>query len=433
VSRVPRPSLPRPEVTLPAPVVRVVSAVGLPVTATAEYWRQERRAIRDSASALTVGLLATLVAGTVLGSATEQLERYPGLLALIPAAIGMRGSIFGALAARLGTGVLTGEFQGEMRRGSFLGRQIEAVTILSVSTATQAGVLAWVISVLLGLPVIPILELVAISLVGGLISSLFLMGVTIGLARSAYDRGWNIDDVGAPIITATGDLITLPALLLATLLLRVEVAAVALGGLGLVAGIGALWYGWSHPAPSVRRVVRESIVVLSLAVSLQVFAGTVIESRLERFLDVPAVLVLIPAFVAMSGALGGMLSARLSSKLHVGLLEPRTLPGKLAGLDVSVTFLLAILAFVGVGGIGWFAALLAGGVAPPPAYVLIAVALVGGFLATFVLAFVAYGAAVATFRFGLDPDNHGIPIVTATMDLAGVLCLVFAMTLLQVG
>ncbi|MBW3621285.1 MAG: magnesium transporter [Actinobacteria bacterium] len=45
----------------------------------------------------------------------------------------------------------------------------------------------------------------------------------------------------------------------------------------------------------------------------------------------------------------------------------------------------------------------------------------------------AYGAAVATFRFGLDPDNHGIPIVTATMDLAGILCLVSAMTLLQVG
>jgi mgtE-like transporter len=179
--------------------------------------------------------------------------------------------------------------------------------------------------------------------------------------------------------------------------------------------------------------VRESIVVLTLAVSLQVFAGTVIESRIERFLGMPALLVLIPAFVAMSGSLGGMLSARFSSKLHVGLLEPRTLPGRTAGLDVSLTFLLALLAFTGVGGIGWFAASLAAAVAPPSPLVLIAVALVGGLLATVILALVAYGVAVATFRFGLDPDNHGIPTVTAVMDLAGVLCLVAAMTLLQVG
>jgi mgtE-like transporter len=426
-----RPGRPRPPV--PAPVAQTLHAVGVPVTAVAAYWRQERRSIRSGTGALLVGLLATLVAGTVLGSASDQLDRSPGLLALIPAAIGMRGSIFGALAARLGTGILTGEFEGELRRGSFLGRQIEAVTVLSVTSATLAGVLAWVISVMLGLRVMPILDLVSISLVGGLLSSVFLLVVTIAMARSANERGWNIDDVGAPIITATGDLVTLPLLLLATVLVRPDAVAVLVGVVGIVAGLASLVLGWRHASPAIRRIVRESIVVLTLAVSLQVFAGTVIESRIERFLGMPALLVLIPAFVAMSGSLGGMLSARFSSKLHVGLLEPRTLPGRTAGLDVSLTFLLALLAFTGVGGIGWFAASLAAAVAPPSPLVLIAVALVGGLLATVILALVAYGVAVATFRFGLDPDNHGIPTVTAVMDLAGVLCLVAAMTLLQVG
>jgi mgtE-like transporter len=37
---------------------------------------------------------------------------------------------------------------------------------------------------------------------------------------------------------------------------------------------------------------------------------------------------------------------------------------------------------------------------------------------------VAYLAAVATYRFGLDPDNHGIPIVTSTMDFLGAATLV---------
>jgi cation transporter-like permease len=40
---------------------------------------------------------------------------------------------------------------------------------------------------------------------------------------------------------------------------------------------------------------------------------------------------------------------------------------------------------------------------------------------------------LATYRFGFDPDNHGIPIVTSVMDLAGTLCLVFTIVLFGVA
>jgi cation transporter-like permease len=32
-----------------------------------------------------------------------------------------------------------------------------------------------------------------------------------------------------------------------------------------------------------------------------------------------------------------------------------------------------------------------------------------------------------TTRFGLDPDNQGVPIITSLMDLAGVAAVLFAM------
>ena len=41
---------------------------------------------------------------------------------------------------------------------------------------------------------------------------------------------------------------------------------------------------------------------------------------------------------------------------------------------------------------------------------------------------VGYYLAVVTFRFGLDPDNQGVPIITSVMDLAGVACVLFVMT-----
>jgi mgtE-like transporter len=40
---------------------------------------------------------------------------------------------------------------------------------------------------------------------------------------------------------------------------------------------------------------------------------------------------------------------------------------------------------------------------------------------------VAYYTAAATYRVGLDPDNFGLPTITSSMDLLGVICVVLAL------
>jgi mgtE-like transporter len=253
------------------------------------------------------------------------------------------------------------------------------------------------------------------------------------MARRSEAVGFSMDDVGAPIITATGDLVTLPALLLATYVLEVPALSVSLGALGLVGALVVAILGVRQSEPTVRRVVRESLVVLTIAVTIDVFAGVVVESRAEQQFSAAALLVLIPPFIANCGSLGGMLSSRLASKLHLGQLEPRLLPGKLAALDFSLLALLTFLAFTGVGAAGWLAAVIVPGVEPLSLLATIGVVLLGGLFAFPILATAAYASATTSFRFGFDPDNHGIPIVTATMDLTGVLCLLGAITLLQPG
>jgi mgtE-like transporter len=306
----------------------------MPVVEVRAYWRHESRSIRTGSKALAMGLGATLIAGIALASAEGQLEAIPGLLALIPAAIGMRGAIFGALGSRLATGILTGEFEPRLHRRTYLGRQVEASTILSIASATQAGVIAWAISAALGLPTVGLLDLVAISLVGGVLSSMVLFVVVVWMARRADAVGFSMDDAGAPIITATGDLVTLPALLVATLVLQVPVLATATGALGIVGGLVAVIVGVRRGDAVIRRVVRESLVVLTIAVTIDVLAGVVVESRAEEQFDAAALLILIPPFIANCGSLGGMLSSRLASKLHVGLLTaaPRPRPSGTPGL-----------------------------------------------------------------------------------------------------
>jgi mgtE-like transporter len=61
---------------------------------------------------------------------------------------------------------------------------------------------------------------------------------------------------------------------------------------------------------------------------------------------------------------------------------------------------------------------------------MVGASLLGGvFVMPFVIG-VAYFGSVTAFRFDLDPDNHGIPLVTSTMDLVGAFALVLALVLL---
>ncbi|MEY3073304.1 MAG: hypothetical protein RLZZ353_1500 [Actinomycetota bacterium] len=397
------------------------------------YWRAEAASVRASLAALAVGLGATLVAGMVLAAAADRIAAVPGLLALIPAAIGMRGSTFGAFGSRLSTGILTGEYRPGALRG-WLGRQVRAVAVLSVVSSVQAGVLAWLVASAVGLPTVGPLPLVAVSLLGGVGASAVLLAVVLGLARRSSRRGWSLDDVAAPVVSATGDLVTLPALLAATAVLDLgRGTADAIGATGLAVGVVLAVLGVRDRDPRIRRLLRESLAVLTVAVGVDVLAGVAVEARLEGRFTVAALLVMLPPFVAKCGALGGMLASRLSSKLHVGTLAPSRWPGAQARLDLSLTVLFAAVTFSGVGASAWLAATLVPGVDPLPVLTSLAVALLAGALAVPILSIVAYTAATVSFRHGYDPDNHGIPIVTATMDLAGVLCLVAAVTLLQVG
>jgi len=396
------------------------------------HWSNERATLRQGVTALTICVTVTLFAGIILGAMEGVLAETPGLLVLVPSAIGMRGAIFGALAARLGTGMLTGQFTTSLQRGSFTAANVEAALLLSVITAAATGALAWGASGLFGLESIDVLQLVIVSEVGAIVSSAAVLAVTLLLARTAQARSWDMDAIGTPVISATADISTLPALLLGVLMLGNPIVHVVLGGVLTIAAVGALVLGLRNPSGLTRSVMRESLPVLGYAGVMGTLAGTVLETRLETLVSDPALLVAVPPFIASSGALGGILSARLSSHLHIGLIEPARGPNGPAALEGSLTAVLALVGFTVVGVATWIGAA-AFGIAAPSAWQLVVGLVAGGLLATVLLFFVAYYAATASYRFGLDPDNWSIPIVTSSMDFLGILCLVIGISLVGLG
>jgi mgtE-like transporter len=271
------------------------------------------------------------------------------------------------------------------------------------------------------------LDLIMVSVVGGVLGSLLILGLTIALSVASYRMRWDIDAVATPMVTALGDVATLPTLYLATLFLRTEPFATILGVVCVAAGLAGTVRSYSTSNVFVRRVAIEMTAVIALTPILDVVAGELLRARHEELLAIPVLLLLIPPFVSQAGAVGGIFSSRITSKLQLGLIEPRRLPEGPAVLDASLAFLLSVVvyALIGVVSLGLADAT---GLAHPAAGTLIGGTILAGVLIVPLQIGVSYYLAIATFRFGLDPDNHSVPVITSVMDLAGVTSVLLVMT-----
>lgn len=397
------------------------------------YWRAERRTLVQGFVALLLSSGGDLLAGLALSFMDRQLRELPGLIVLIPAAIGMRGNIFGALGSRLGTGIHAGQFEPNLRRTGFLGQNVAGAWYATLATSLYLGLAAHVVATAFTGSALSISDFVTISILGGVLGSIVVVGSAVVIAVWSHRRRWDLDSVSAPLVTAIGDIATLPALWLAAILVqRIPGATPFLAASAAAACLVGSIRGLASPLPIVRRIVRESLIVLFLAGTIDLLAGTVVEVRLERFLALPALLILVPPFLEDTNALSGILASRLGSKLHLGLIGPRSIPERLAWVDIGINFVFAVSVFTLVGVSANVVAVLTRQATPGLATML-AVSLSAGAIATIISSAVAYYSAIATYRFGWDPDNHAIPISSAVMDLAGTLCLVLVILLLGVS
>ena len=380
--------------------------------------------VRNSLLALTLSVVAATVAGLTLVAAEDELLRLPGLFAMIPGAVALRGNVFGGLGSRLSTSIHTGTFSTTRRLDTVVGQNVVAALILSLALSVVLGILAKTVAVVFGVQnTVPIQDYIVVSVVGGLLASVVVLVVTLTLAASAVRWGWDLDDVNAPLVTAAGDVFTIPALLAATWF--VDRGALT-AGLALVVAVVAVVVtvqAFRSGFSLLDRILRESLPALSIAALLSLIGGIIIEKRAETFFTFTVLLVLLPGFLGAAGSLGGILSSRISSKLHLGTVVPRPVPAREARADMAAVFAMAMPVFTLVGVVAYVVGQ-AVDLTSPAFLRTVGAVVIGGVLATVFVALVAYYGTISAVRLRLDPDTYGIPIVASSLDLVGAFALI---------
>ncbi|HZD43282.1 MAG TPA: magnesium transporter [Methanomicrobiales archaeon] len=377
--------------------------------------------------ALILASLAESGAGVFLGSIHDLIALIPGLLLLVPASISMRGSVSGVLVSRLASSMHLGAYEVNFSEESVLGENIRVSLINTVLLSFVLGLLATFVSFLIGDSALSPLDFVLISVISGVVAGSILLSFTFFVSFISYRHRLDLDLIGAPSVTSAGDIITLPI-----------IAGVAIGVLALSSSIrlilgilitllliATLWYSYRR-IEDIRQAVRESMILLIPLLVLEIIAGTIYNLDVALLTDVAALLILIPPFMGISGSIGGVLSSRLATGMHMGTISPTMLPGRDVLPQVAMTYLYTVLLMPFVAALAQIAADLLG-LQSPGVVVLMEIALVAGLVLMTLVVLIAQLIAGLSFSYGLDPDNYGIPIITTVIDLIGAFILVLMM------
>ncbi|MFC1787244.1 magnesium transporter [Halobacteriota archaeon] len=176
---------------------------------------------------------------------------------------------------------------------------------------------------------------------------------------------------------------------------------------------------------NVGKIVKTALPILAFGTLLGITSGAVLDTYEDFFLTSPGTLILVPVMIGLGGNLGSILGARITSALHLGIVELR-ITDHLLRNNVIAILIVGVISFFAVGVFGQLFCILFG-FKSPGLIKMVLISSISGILLTLIIILTAIFSAFISYGYGLDPDDTTIPMVTSISDVFGILALFIVM------
>ena len=173
-----------------------------------------------------------------------------------------------------------------------------------------------------------------------------------------------------------------------------------------------------------RTITKQSLPVLLGAIVIGVLSGQILVWYQDRLLAIPVLLALVPAVNGIGGNVGSILGARVASGLHLGGLWSNGARG--FRRDIAASMILAVFTFTFLGLFASWTGPLLGVESPISTLDLATTTLLAGLGLILVMVVLVVVVGMLAHRYGWDPDNTMVPVLTTAGDTLGILFLLVA-------
>ncbi|AEM39219.1 MgtE integral membrane region [Pyrolobus fumarii 1A] len=164
------------------------------------------------------------------------------------------------------------------------------------------------------------------------------------------------------------------------------------------------------------RAALESMISLSLVAIGETIAGLILSSLSGLIEHYPHILALYPIMAAARGNIYATLGSRITSRLHLGLVDPGS-PGSIVKREAPRIYIQSILSALVSATIALLALLAAGRMGRISALEVFGTAVLLPAIIVPILTSFTVMAATLGFRRSIDPDNYLTPLITLVGDI----------------
>lgn len=167
-----------------------------------------------------ISIAGGLIAGIILAIFTDKLFVIPAILILLPGFLEMRGNISGTLAARISSGLflcLIDPYKKNLFRTKIIKGNLMASFLLVIFISLILGFIAFSFSYLVFNIFIP--QIILLSLIGGIIANIIEIPITLFMTLYLFKKGHDPNNIMGPLVTSTGDIISIISLLIALIVI----------------------------------------------------------------------------------------------------------------------------------------------------------------------------------------------------------------------
>jgi mgtE-like transporter len=177
-----------------------------------------------------------------------------------------------------------------------------------------------------------------------------------------------------------------------------------------------------------KEVVKQSLPLLIICGLGGIITGNFLGAMIELFKEIPGLLVVIPAVIALRGNINTALGSRLGSAYHLGIIDAENMWNNELKQNILGSLILSFLISLIIGILAYISSIVLQ-IYPNP-LILISIVVIAGGLSGIILAFLTVIIIYVVFKRGYDPDNITGPALATFGDIITILCIFFSALLI---
>jgi mgtE-like transporter len=173
-----------------------------------------RRILEETYAIMVICGTISLIAGVALDLRIKKIIMVPAILLMIPPINDIGGNIGCILGARLASALHMGIIEPKLRRQRILRINVNATMLMSILMFLITSAALFVGLCIFSIGPSPARLTLAFILTGMILTPIIVL-CSVGLAFISFTRGWDPDNIVAPLITSIADVMGVTCLLIA--------------------------------------------------------------------------------------------------------------------------------------------------------------------------------------------------------------------------